>query len=516
VRIRSTKRDVNWAFKWHHLDPENVPEFATRLAGIININLVVTFGWCGFPGEYMCWAWAANAQHKSYTPPDPGTNDVVPYVSKWLIGDPVILEPVVGVRAHLSMAVLERAMIDVWWDLAVNAEQKEEEGDLAETQLLWCLSMDLANFTISLSSPKIIKAKHLLAEPSLRRVCKELKVKLVQELQGSAQYWTTAQPEFHPELAVLDLMLNQAERTTWVNPKWDERTVEATWANFGERLALPEAEQKVKWIGGDAVMDRGGGRRTWHYIGGGVVTFIAFAAAEAGNWHDKSILYVNGNVRAWPNKRRTKNRLDRNLIRLLKRLKMENRCTTTGLHIRAYRNELSDWLTRKDEDEVHRKMAEAGWTRIPSPACWLETVRDASRHVLRLPREKGGPSELAAQLAHTAEAIPRLPLMRAQGSLWDENQGTMISYTRDGRPIRGILVDMPRTPEVGPEYWLRAGHLREGSEDCDDRGPPLLPRLVGHFRNDGGKKFLVHSPNGPNTTGGYSAGSGKTLLLIDC
>ncbi|CAE8678476.1 unnamed protein product, partial [Polarella glacialis] len=688
VRIRSTKRDVSRAFKWHHLDTEDVAEFAMRLAGIIIISLVMTFGWSGSPGEYMCWAWAAKAQHESYTPPNPETNDIVPYVSKWLMDDAAILEPDVGVRAHLSMEVMERAMIDVWGDLAINAEKKEEEGDLAETQLLWGSSWIFANFTVSLPDPKRIKAKYLLAEPSLRRGCRELKIKLVQELRGSAQYWTTAQPELHPELAVLDLMLNQAERSTWVNPKGDERTVEAAWGEFWdtldlfrmtfdrpvessfeaafekllpvrERLALPGAAQKVKWIGGDAVMDRVGavdwsekkymaenaqgllaiiqaetGAVEEEHIVISVVeflTFIAFAAAEAGNWQDKIIHYVtdNDNVWAWLNKRRTKNRLARHLIRLLQRLEMENRFTTMGLYIRTYRNELNDWLTREDEVEVHRKMAEDGWTRVPSPTCWLETVRDASRHMLRLPGEMGGPAKLAAQLAHTAEAIPGPPQMRAQGSLWDENQGTMSSYARGwkacggevrskaddchwwtkvlpldphgaeirgllsqldiGRPIRGILVDTPHgksvapiaeelrkrgyaiqieeylttqagersahrrrcvlgiqrggrpdtvsegihprglfqaqgcnsapllvPDEVGPECWLRAGTF-ERDPRIATTGDPLLPRPVGHFRDDRGKKF--HSPNGPtcgpNTTGGYPAGWGNTLPLIE-
>ncbi|CAE8597095.1 unnamed protein product, partial [Polarella glacialis] len=680
VRIRSTERDVRRAFMWHHLDPEDVAEFAMRLAGISIISLAMTFGWCGSPREYMCWAWAAKAQHESYTPPNPEINDIVPYVSKWLMDDAVILEPDVGVRAHLSMEVMERAMID----------KKEEEGDLAETQLLWGLFMDFANFTVSLPDPKRIKAKYLLAEPSLRQGCRELKIKLVQELRGSAQYWTTAQPELHPELAVLDLMLNQAERSTWVNPKGDERTVEAAWGEFWdtldlfrmtfdrpvkssfeaafekllpvrERLALPGAAQKVKWIGGDAAMDRIGavdwsekkymaenaqgllgiiqaetGAVEEEHIIISVVeflTFIAFAAAEAGNWQDKIIHYVtdNDNVRAWLNKRRTKNRLARHLIRLLQRLEMENRFTTTGLYIRTYRNQRNDRLTREDEVEAHRKMAEDGWTREPSPMRWLETVRDASRHVLRLPGEMGGPAKLAAQLAHTAEAIPGPLQMRAQGSLWDENQGTMSSYARGwkawggevrskaddyhwrtkvlsldphgaeirgllsqldiGRPIRGILVDMPHgksvapiaeelrkrgyaiqieeylttqagersarrrrcvlgiqrggrpdtvsegihprglfqaqgcnsapllvPDEVGPECWLRAGTF-ERDPRIATTGDPLLPRPVGHFRDDRGKKFLAHSPSGPtcgpNTTGGYPAGWGNTLLLIE-
>ncbi|CAE8601345.1 unnamed protein product, partial [Polarella glacialis] len=631
VRIPSTKRDVSRAFKWHHLDPEDVAEFAMRLAGIIIISLVMTFGWRGSPGEYMRWAWAAKAQHESYTPPNPETNDIAPYVSKWLMDDAVILEPDVGVRAHLSMEVMERAMIDVWGDLAINAEKKEEEGDLAETQLLWGLFMDFANFTVSLPDPKRIKAKYLLAEPSLRRGCRELKIKLAQELRGSAQYWTTAQPELHPELAVLDLMLNQAERSTWVNPKGDERTVEDRGGGLSEKKYMAENAQGLLAI----IQAETGAVEEEHIIISVVefLTFIAFAAAEAGNWHDKIIHYVtdNDNVRAWLNKSRTKNRLARHLIRLLQRLEMENRFTTTGLYIRTYRNELNDWLTREDEVEVHRKMAEDGWTRVPSPMCWLETVRDASRHVLRLSGEMGGPAKLAAQLAHTAEAIPGPPQMRAQGSLWDGNQGTMSSYARGwkawggevrskaddchwwtkalsldphgaeirgllsqldiGRPIRGILVDMPHgksvapiaeelrkrgyaiqieeylttqagersarrrrcvleiqrggrpdtvsegihprglfqaqgcnsapllvPDEVGPECWLRAGTF-ERDPRIATTGDPLLPRPVGHFRDDRGKKFLVHSPNGPtcgpNTTGGYPAGRENTLLLIE-
>ena len=61
------KRDVNRAFKWHHVKSEDTPEFATSLPGgplglrgdVVLIYGVMAFGWTGSPGEYMIYSWAA-------------------------------------------------------------------------------------------------------------------------------------------------------------------------------------------------------------------------------------------------------------------------------------------------------------------------------------------------------------------------------------------------------------------------------------------------------------------------
>ena len=105
------KRDVNRAFKWHHVRDEEAAEFGTSLPGetigvagkVLLVYGVMVFGWSGSPGEYMVYAWAAKRHHEAHRPPDPCVNDTVNFSSKWLMDDGVVLEPMVGLRPWLSV-----------------------------------------------------------------------------------------------------------------------------------------------------------------------------------------------------------------------------------------------------------------------------------------------------------------------------------------------------------------------------------------------------------------------------
>jgi hypothetical protein len=204
---RCAKRDVPRAFKWHFLRATDVPEFAVRLAGILLISLVVPFGWVGAPGEFVAWSMAARHHHGSFRPPAPEYNDVVPYDSKWLMDDGVVLEPLVGNRVYHSLSCLDDTMRAVWDPQGVNVEKMAEEGEPSRCQLLWGLRMDFESFLVSLPEPKRIKAKYLLADPGLRRGEKRLPLKLAQEVTGCAQYWSVVCPELSPHLPALYAML---------------------------------------------------------------------------------------------------------------------------------------------------------------------------------------------------------------------------------------------------------------------------------------------------------------------
>ena len=78
VPQRCAKRDVPRAFKWHFLKPGDVPEFCTRILGVLILSLVMVFGWVGAPGEFVIWATAAQKHHGSFRPCHPQFNDVVP------------------------------------------------------------------------------------------------------------------------------------------------------------------------------------------------------------------------------------------------------------------------------------------------------------------------------------------------------------------------------------------------------------------------------------------------------
>ena len=57
---------------------------------------------------------------------DPKFNDVVPFESKWLMDDGVVVEPMVGNRVFDSLAVLDETMQLVWGPEGVNVEKMAE------------------------------------------------------------------------------------------------------------------------------------------------------------------------------------------------------------------------------------------------------------------------------------------------------------------------------------------------------------------------------------------------------
>ena len=56
----------------------------------------------------MVQTWAVKRVHASHRPPHPWMNYTVAFASKWRMDDSVVLEPLVGLRPWLSMAVMER------------------------------------------------------------------------------------------------------------------------------------------------------------------------------------------------------------------------------------------------------------------------------------------------------------------------------------------------------------------------------------------------------------------------
>ena len=283
IPLRCAKRDVPRAFKWHYLRPRDVPEFAVKLLGIVVISLVMPFGWLGAPGEFVAWSSAAKAHHGSFSPPQPEFNDVVSYDSKWLMDDGVVLEPLVGNRVYHSLACLDRTMVAVWGKEGVNVEKMAEEGEPAGTQYF-------DQQVISLPEPKRMKAKYLLAEPALQRGNRDVPLRLLQEVAGCAQYWSTVCPEMVPRLPALYRPVRGLETKTtssaaaevqagadMSDDDWEDfwRTLDfirlqlerplgtsfrASFEKllpFRERLAMPGASFRV--LGGDATLERFGG-----------------------------------------------------------------------------------------------------------------------------------------------------------------------------------------------------------------------------------------------------------------
>ncbi|CAE7467581.1 xerD [Symbiodinium necroappetens] len=136
------------------VEGQDVPEFAVKLAGLIILSLAMPFGWVGSPGEFVAWSAAAKAHHGSFRPMEPRFNDVVPFESKWLLDDGVVVEPMVGNRVLDSLAVLDETMQLVWGPEGVNVEKMAEEGEPSTTQLLWGLHMNFDLQEVEASGPE--------------------------------------------------------------------------------------------------------------------------------------------------------------------------------------------------------------------------------------------------------------------------------------------------------------------------------------------------------------------------
>lgn len=108
--------------------------------GIVILSLVMVFGWVGAPGEFVIWATAAQKHHGLFRPAWPAFNDVVPYTSRWLMDDGVVVEPTVGIRMSRSLAPLDETMEAVWGPGAINQDKLAEEGN-SSGDSTWILTL---------------------------------------------------------------------------------------------------------------------------------------------------------------------------------------------------------------------------------------------------------------------------------------------------------------------------------------------------------------------------------------
>ena len=155
----------------------------------------------------MVIAWAVKWAHASYRPPCPEWNDTVAFASKWLMDDVVVLEPSVGLRPWLSMDVLKHCMLCVWGPDTINEDKKREEGSFAPAQLLWGLWMDFQRGRVSLPDQKCTKGQVLLAQAPLAPGCREVPLRVAQEVAGFVEFCVNAQAAFRPVQGSLYLSL---------------------------------------------------------------------------------------------------------------------------------------------------------------------------------------------------------------------------------------------------------------------------------------------------------------------
>ena len=232
VPQRCAKRDVPRAFKWHFLRISDVSEFAVKLAGIIIISLVTPFGWVGAPGEFVAWSMAAQAHHRLHAPPTPEWNDIVPYESKWLMDDGVVLEPLVGNRIHHSLACLDETMKLAWGPEGVNVEKMAEEGHPSACQLFLRSPHGFRQAPGLSAGAKADQSQVSDGGGYPPERLRSIPLKLFR-----AQYWSAVCPELRPYLPILYSLMHvpSGAEDKWATPRPGEDP-ELLWEEFWDAL----------------------------------------------------------------------------------------------------------------------------------------------------------------------------------------------------------------------------------------------------------------------------------------
>ncbi|CAE7767408.1 unnamed protein product [Symbiodinium sp. CCMP2592] len=237
IPIYLAKKDVSDAFKWLWIQSEDGPLFGADLPGtelglpegVTAVYTAMTFGWTGAPGSFMGFAWGVKLLHSSHTPTQPLWHDTTAFKSLMLMDDAVVIEPALGLRPR--------------------SYQDLEEGTLTFDKVIWGLSYDTRDNTVSLPGPKLEKAGHLLLLPDFDRGNTHLALRLVQELRGNLEFWAAVLPTVNPYLHSINALLKPPDEQGRANPQGDPSEVAAQWDSFWDTLDLLRllAQDRASW-----------------------------------------------------------------------------------------------------------------------------------------------------------------------------------------------------------------------------------------------------------------------------
>ena len=257
IRILLSKKDVAEAFKWVPIRLEDsklfaadVPaEFTQSPEGTTLVYNFLTFGWCGAPGEYMHFAWVIKSAHGSFAPDNDRWEDGVPFHSFVLMDDTVLIEPELGFRPQLSVALSEYVTKATLGEKSINVAKDALEGKLECRKLIWGLVYDTQFYTRSLPAAKLEKAYHLLHLPDFDSGCTHVPLRLVQELRGNPQFWLAVLPGLSPYLGATNDLLGPADERGFARPRGTVLQQKAIWARFWESIELQRllVDASSKW-----------------------------------------------------------------------------------------------------------------------------------------------------------------------------------------------------------------------------------------------------------------------------
>ena len=164
------------------------------LRSLVAIYLSMTFGWVGAPGEFMAFTWVIKKLHAAHRLADRSWHDVVPFHSFFLMDDQALVEPHLGLRAPVSVALAEASTQKVLGAQAINALKDAEEGRLETIKVIWGLIYDTEAGTRELPRPKLEKAWHLLHDGAFDYGNIHSTLRSWQELRGNQEFWVNVIP----------------------------------------------------------------------------------------------------------------------------------------------------------------------------------------------------------------------------------------------------------------------------------------------------------------------------------
>ena len=360
LRILLSKKDVSDAFKW-------------------------------IPGEFMLYAWLAKLGHSGHRPALVEWHDTTPFKSLVLMDDTVLVEPELGVRPWMSVAVSEECTKTALGPKTINPEKDVVEGALEERKLIWGLIYDTQNGTRALPAAKLEKASYLLHLPEFDYGNTTVPLKLVQELFGNQQFWLAIMPSLANLLQATNDLLGEPDSQGNALAKGPPEQQRRTWRRFWEAIELqrllvdnratwetrfthPMVEAlsveemialqggEVVWASGDATLDgdaeKGGREEDSGFIISilELLIVVVLTAARADQWCGKLVAYAgdNMNVIRWLGKRGAKHPVASYLLQVLSAIEASHAIRVHGAYIRTYHNETADDLTRVEAKAVMR------------------------------------------------------------------------------------------------------------------------------------------------------------------
>ena len=157
----------------------------------------------------MAFTWVIKKLHAAHTLEDSSWHDVVPFHSFFLMDDQVLVEPHIGLRAPVSVALAEACAAKILGPEAINLKKDAEEGCLEIYKIAWGLAYDTESETRELPKVKLEKATHLLHDESYDYGNLHSTLLSWQELRGNQEFWTTVLPSITGVPRYTNKMLGQ-------------------------------------------------------------------------------------------------------------------------------------------------------------------------------------------------------------------------------------------------------------------------------------------------------------------